>query len=194
MAKRTFWTPEEDALLATDIAPVVAAKIGRTVGAVRRRRHTLGISPVRSAFPCEACGVQVCDERPLGAPKRFCPACSRERRRASQRTRDAKYYALHPERYSGKTRRWRLLKAYGLTPADYDRMLAEQDGRCLLCKAEESDSYGRRFYIDHDHLNGVVRGLLCGACNMGIGQLKDDPALMRAAAAYVERYRLRDAG
>jgi len=55
-------------------------------------------------------------------------------------------------------------------------------------------SYKRRFYIDHDHLSGEVRGLLCGACNMGIGQLKDDPALLRAAATYIEQNRLKVVG
>jgi hypothetical protein len=39
--------------------------------------------------------------------------------------------------------------------------------------------------------SGAVRALLCGACNMGIGQLKDDPALLHRAADYIERHRLR---
>ena len=77
-----------------------------------------------------------------------------------------------------------------MTPGDYDAMLAAQDGVCDLCGAAEPDSYKRRFYIDHDHHSGAVRALLCGACNMGIGQLKDDPALLRAAADYIERHRL----
>lgn len=43
--------------------------------------------------------------------------------------------------------------------------------------------------VDHDHISGHVRGLLCRNCNSAIGLLRDDPELIRRAANYVERTR-----
>lgn len=42
---------------------------------------------------------------------------------------------------------------------------------------------------DHDHSTGKTRGWLCHPCNLGLGMFKDDPALMRAAANYIEANR-----
>lgn len=80
---------------------------------------------------------------------------------------------------------------YGITPEQYDGMLAEQDNRCYLCKQSETAIHPRtgkikRLSVDHCHSSGNVRRLLCSACNIGLGSFKDDPALLRAAALYLE--------
>jgi hypothetical protein len=41
--------------------------------------------------------------------------------------------------------------------------------------------------VDHNHKTGVIRGLLCKTCNVGIGYLKDSPLLLMAAADYLSR-------
>lgn len=66
-------------------------------------------------------------------------------------------------------------------------MLAQQGGVCGICKDERTSD--RRFHIDHDHETGAVRGLLCHACNTGIGSLRDSPDLLRAALTYLEESR-----
>ncbi len=79
---------------------------------------------------------------------------------------------------------------YGITPARVDEMFMEQGGVCAICRlpAEMLPSGKRkRLNIDHCHLTGKVRGLLCSKCNKGIGQLNDDPDLLRKAVAYLER-------
>lgn len=78
------------------------------------------------------------------------------------------------------------LKKYRLTPADYEHILAAQGGGCACCGVKANRS-GRRLFVDHDHETGAVRGLLCNACNAGIGHLGDTVDGVRLALNYLER-------
>jgi hypothetical protein len=69
---------------------------------------------------------------------------------------------------------------YGLTPAELDAMVAEQQGICCICLAAPAE------HVDHCHKTGRVRGVLCFSCNAALGQFKDRPDAIRRAAAYVE--------
>lgn len=83
----------------------------------------------------------------------------------------------------------RLLK-FKITPQDYERMLLDQNHTCAICRKPERVGHKgkpRRLSIDHDHVTGKIRGLLCVHCNQAIGKLRDSPDLLRAAAAYIER-------
>jgi hypothetical protein len=60
---------------------------------------------------------------------------------------------------------------------------------CDICGARETLTRGghvRRLNIDHDHQTGALRGVLCSRCNTALGMFGDDPAKLRAAAAYLE--------
>lgn len=76
---------------------------------------------------------------------------------------------------------------YGLTQEQYEAMLAEQDGRCAICRSPDWPGKDRRPHVDHCHKTGKIRALLCGKCNNGLGNYDDDPARLRAAADYLER-------
>lgn len=78
-------------------------------------------------------------------------------------------------------RRRQLFRMYGLTEDDYDRLYKEQNGLCKICKGVPKG----RMPVDHNHKTGEVRGLLCDACNLGLGCFRDDPDRMIAAVAYV---------
>lgn len=99
------------------------------------------------------------------------------------------------ERHGEKSEQWRarkLFNRYGITVGEFDQMLAEQDGVCVVCGI--SGAEGSRFgvlVVDHDHQTGAVRGLLCSKCNSGIGLLGDDPAVLRRAAEYVAKSALK---
>lgn len=83
--------------------------------------------------------------------------------------------------------RWRtglLKRLYGMSREEYFDMLEKQGGVCAIC--DEPSGGGRYLAVDHDHATGMVRGLLCGNCNNGLGRFKDNPARLRAAAAYLE--------
>jgi hypothetical protein len=65
----------------------------------------------------------------------------------------------------------RLIASYGLTLQKYQAIREAQDGRCAVCR-----SHATRLRIDHRHADGIVRGLLCNECNLGLGLFRDDPA------------------
>lgn len=91
-----------------------------------------------------------------------------------------------PESRRADRDRW-LRKKYGITLDEYERRLAEQDGRCAICRTDEpgGPTGNSAFPVDHDHATGRVRGLLCFPCNTAIGLLREDPVLFAAAAAYL---------
>jgi len=78
----------------------------------------------------------------------------------------------------------RTLKQYGLTPIEFAAMEKRQSNRCNICG--ETPNGDGRLSIDHDHLTGIVRGLLCAKCNAGIGLFRDDKALLYAAISYLD--------
>lgn len=80
--------------------------------------------------------------------------------------------------------RKRTLAPYGITPSDYDAMLQKQAGRCAICRTDDTGNKSF-FHVDHCHLTGKVRGLLCTRCNTGIGHLADDPFIASEAARYL---------
>jgi hypothetical protein len=81
--------------------------------------------------------------------------------------------------------RRQAMKKYGLTLEQYEEMFFQQGGLCVICNEAPN---GRNLHVDHDHHTGRVRGLLCNACNAGIGHLQDDPNLLRRAVSYLEQH------
>lgn len=77
------------------------------------------------------------------------------------------------------------LRKYGMTPADYDKRLAEQGFTCALCPTEAWETRDGVLHVDHDHETGKVRGLLCHHCNLGLGHFADDPDRLAAARTYL---------
>lgn len=141
--------------------------------------------------PCYRCGGT---ERK--ASNRSCLHCSRKDSREQQAARRA----ANPEKYRQNARNWRsqsqdklrryykaagLEKKFALTQAQYDQMLVAQGGVCAICA--KSCKSGRALAVDHCHTTGVIRGLLCMNCNNGLGRFVDSPALLLAAAEYLEK-------
>jgi len=72
----------------------------------------------------------------------------------------------------------RLKSKFGITLDEYDKMFAQQGGRCAICGSKPNvyDKNGnlRRIAVDHDHKTGRVRQLLCSPCNTSIGLVKEN--------------------
>jgi len=88
-----------------------------------------------------------------------------------------------------KAHRWR--REYGLTPEDVETLLARTGTGCPICGKTLSFTgkvASDRAVIDHDHLSGNVRSIICNGCNRGLGYFGDNPEALRAAAAYLETH------
>lgn len=121
----------------------------------------------------------------------------RERIYKKQRNEDQKTYrARYMREYmtTERTRASSLKKNYGISVDEYDAMWEAQDGKCALCRGANEDVIDwrtgkpRMLAVDHCHNSNKVRGLLCEHCNRGLGCFKDDVALIRRAADYVESH------
>lgn len=80
-------------------------------------------------------------------------------------------------------RRYALLKKYGLTIDDYNALLIQQSGCCAICRTPPL--FASTLFVGHDHKTGKVRGLLCNACNLGLGSMRDSGDILVGAAAYL---------
>lgn len=113
----------------------------------------------------------------------------KERRRERERERGR---TPHKRAYN---RNLRIKKKYGLELGEFEIMLELQNHACAICKKPFENwipMSGKRKgtpVIDHCHTTSVVRALLCGTCNSGIGMFDEKPDLLRKAATYVEKMR-----
>lgn len=82
----------------------------------------------------------------------------------------------------------RYKKEYGIDEHDYRLMHMLQGGRCAICYMPE-ELIRKGLVVDHNHENGQVRGLLCGACNTGLGFFKDNQDSLAQAILYLKRFR-----
>jgi hypothetical protein len=91
--------------------------------------------------------------------------------------------------YYKKCKRGRTLqKKYGITEADYEQMLVEQGGGCAICGTDSPRGRAAVFHVDHCHVSGKVRGLLCNSCNHTLGNARDEVDILQSAAAYLVRH------
>ncbi|WP_080596781.1 endonuclease VII domain-containing protein [Mycolicibacterium fortuitum] len=123
-------------------------------------------------------------------PDPLCGACYQRARRLLQDPREV--------------RRANLWAKYRITPEEYDSFRAAQEYRCAICGRDETAIDLKRvggrpradgkplakvpLAVDHDHVTGAVRGLLCPSCNAGLGAFGDDPVRLAAAITYLRAH------
>lgn len=102
----------------------------------------------------------------------YCKSCDNKRQESPLR--------------KSQRKRAQTLRQYGITEDQYQELHTRQNGVCAICLTNTiTDSRNGRLSIDHDHLTGRVRGLLCGLCNKAVGLLRDDPELARRVIVYL---------
>lgn len=95
-----------------------------------------------------------------------------------------------PEQQAAYSREWHLQRRFKISTADFNRVLAEQDGVCAGCRKDGAGRHRKtgnpvNMHVDHDHATGAVRGILCGRCNTAAGLLREDPASFHRLLAYL---------
>lgn len=73
-------------------------------------------------------------------------------------------------------------RTYGIDEEDYAQMLERQNGLCAICQGDT------KLWVDHDHLTGVVRGLLCPSCNTLVGYIETHGSLIDRASQYIKDF------
>ena len=127
-------------------------------------------------------------------------------RKKCKKCRDSALYRRrrkNPDGYNEYMRRWRMKnsdrlyaaeirKRYGISLDQYSGLLLAQNKRCAICAAPHNSIKKRgRLHVDHCHISGRIRGLLCANCNKMLGNARDRADLLRKGADYLD---LPDAG
>lgn len=136
---------------------------------------TAAVEEPRACWTCQE--TKDADEfhRQRGGRHRHCKECIRARHRARYKATGGKDRVFDQS----------LRRLYGITLDEYNQMLAAQEHLCGLC-GEQPDT-ARRMHVDHDHVTGKIRALLCHHCNLLIGNAKESTDRLRLAIAYLER-------
>ncbi len=117
----------------------------------------------------------------------YCKTCRKERYQEQEKSEGQE----QRRQFYYETARWKeLLRLFGVTKEQYEAMEREQNGLCAICGRPEtfrSRNTVRRLAVDHDHVTGAIRGLLCTVCNVGLGNFNDDPVLIKKALDYLTK-------
>lgn len=125
-----------------------------------------------------------------GGRQSCCKACQRAKSLAWKKANPERHKTTalaYEDRNKDRRKDQRLLRQHGITLELFNAMLASQRGICSICGKTP-----KKFDVDHDHVTGVIRGLLCNSCNQGLGYFHDDIEAMRSAITYLEAVRDRE--
>lgn len=119
-----------------------------------------------------------------------------------ERKREANRKYSRSKKYVTTAARGRLRRVYGLSAGGYNEMFASQNGCCGICgdpmvsvfdteraRPQRRGGNNAVAHVDHCHTTGVVRGLLCSRCNVGLGKFRDDEEFLLTAVRYLRASR-----
>jgi hypothetical protein len=96
----------------------------------------------------------------------------------------AEYARNRRAKNSNIARAANLKSKYNLTLEQFEKRFEEQGSCCAICKATEPGSKNG-WHVDHSHVTGKVRGILCHHCNLTIGHAKDDVERLKQILDYL---------
>lgn len=99
------------------------------------------------------------------------------------------HYKNNKEHYATINRNCALKRKYGINQEEYNKMLISQDGKCAICETKDySNKRNKMLCVDHNHITGQVRQLLCDSCNMLIGNANENENILYEAINYIRKH------
>lgn len=149
---------------------------------------------------CRVCGLSKSATMFYKGHGNLCKECAKAKTVAWRKSNPVRYRATRRAWEGGnqdlaiKRRKTRLRRRYKITPEQIEERLKSQNYRCAICGVKlhspfdkDPDEDTTKPVVDHDHRDGHVRGILCSACNVALGLLEDDPAVIKSAYHYLKR-------
>jgi len=84
-----------------------------------------------------------------------------------------------------------LMRSYGITMQQKEKIILNQNNKCLSCGTDLKQLAHKMIHIDHDHFTNKIRGVLCHNCNTTIGLLNEDLNMVDKIRIYIEKYCLK---
>lgn len=84
------------------------------------------------------------------------------------------------DRLYGGRRNFLLKLRYGISEAQFEKLVRKQGGTCAICRKRPAE------HVDHDHVSGKTRAVLCFYCNRGLGKFREDRRCIRKARGYLK--------
>ncbi|TDO68843.1 recombination endonuclease VII [Flavobacterium chryseum] len=149
----------------------------------KREAESAYTTHIQNSLPiCNSCKEKKTVREMSKSCETICKKCS---------TKRAKQWSLdNPNEWERQRRKSHLKKKYGITIAEYDQIVLDQNNSCAICFGNLVDSRGFRPHVDHCHNTGIVRGVLCGDCNKALGGFKDDINRIKNAYNYLLKSKL----
>jgi len=98
------------------------------------------------------------------------------------------YVKRNYKRIKEYQREWHIKYNHNITIEEYNRMFIKQEGKCMICNTHQNN-LTKPLFIDHDHITGKIRGLLCGNCNSVLGHANDNKEILKDAIEYLEKFK-----
>lgn len=131
------------------------------------------------SYYCRTCCKQQGYEYYHANPKLYNDRSHKNYRRLKVKDPD-----FNKKRYQNQQRSFHLKKNFGLSETDYQNLFILQNGVCAIC--QEPNKSKIHFAVDHNHVSGKIRGLLCYSCNTGLGKFKENVETMNRAIMYLK--------
>lgn len=147
---------------------------------------------------CKDCNTSKLDSEfcnaGYGKTKSYCKSCGSEKRKIKYRENLLENRELSRvkslefrKKNKGYQRKYDLKRNYGITEEEFHALKTKQDHKCAICKTSDPEGRHGVFAVDHCHVSGDVRGLLCNKCNVGLGSFRDNIEYLANAIDYLKK-------